>query len=120
MVALGSKEGEPDASDLAEGQLPLPAVPGGEVAVEVLGEVHSGHGREKDGEVIDPFHAMDWLGFAVHTLILDPFLFPENPPIPKPNGRSQWPSLRRTTHSVSLMFRTSFIVARPSRQAEAT
>jgi hypothetical protein len=41
MVALGSDKGEPDGGDLTEGQLALPAVPGGEVAVEDLRYVHT-------------------------------------------------------------------------------
>jgi hypothetical protein len=41
VVALGGDEGEPDTGDLAEGQLALPAVAGGEVAVEDVRHVHT-------------------------------------------------------------------------------
>jgi hypothetical protein len=41
MVALGGDEGNPDTGDFAEGQLTLPAVPGGEVAVEDLGHLQA-------------------------------------------------------------------------------
>src|SRR5947209_6337498 len=37
MIALGNDEGNPAAGDVSQGQLALPAVAGGEVAVEDLG-----------------------------------------------------------------------------------
>jgi hypothetical protein len=41
VVALGSEEGDPDAGHLPEGQFALPAVAGGEVAVENLGHLQA-------------------------------------------------------------------------------
>ena len=41
MVPLGSEEGEPDAGNLSEGQLALPAVAGEEVVIKDLGHVQA-------------------------------------------------------------------------------
>jgi len=41
VVALGSDEGDPDASDLSKGQRALPAVPSGEVAIKDLGHLQA-------------------------------------------------------------------------------
>jgi hypothetical protein len=41
VVALGRDEGEPDAGDFPEGQLALPAVARGEVAIQDLGHLEA-------------------------------------------------------------------------------
>ena len=67
MVALGSDEGNPDTGDFAEGQFALPAVPGGEVAVEGLGHLQVFQRGQQDGDVVHPFHPMHVRGFGTHA-----------------------------------------------------
>ena len=67
VVALRGDVAEPDAGDLAEGQRALPAMPGGEVAVEDLGQLKALQRGQQDGEVVHPFHTMHLRGCGTHT-----------------------------------------------------
>src|SRR5262249_13103105 len=79
VVPLGGEEGEPDASNLSEGQLALPAVSGGKVAIEDLVHLQALQQGQQNGDVVHPFHALDVRGFSVHPLFGMPRPVSENP-----------------------------------------